>query len=86
MNKRAKSRQVDMFKGFHVILKRMITKGLQETRLSNTILHWLILVSHIADKDNNLTTKIFNFRRFFEIIFNIVEYKRKRLHELIVEL
>ena len=75
-----------MFKGLHVILKRMITKGLQETRLSNTILHWLILVGHIAYKDNNLTTKIFDLSRFFEIIFNIVEYKRKRLHELIVEL
>ena len=86
MNKGTKSRQIDMLKGFHMILKRMITKGLKKPRLPNTILHPLILVSHITNKTNNLTTKIFNVSRIFEIILNIAEYKRKSLHEMIVEL
>ena len=50
-----------MSQGVHKVLDGMVAKGVQKSIVSDSILHILVLVCHITDKDDNLAAKIFGF-------------------------
>ena len=75
MDDRAQGRNIDMPQGIHKILDGMVAEGIQESIVSDGILHILVLVCHITDKDDNLAAKIFSFWTLFEILFGVVEDK-----------
>ena len=50
-----------MPQGIHKVLDWMVAEGIEESIVSDGILHILVLVGHITDKDDNLTAKIFSF-------------------------
>ena len=66
-----------MPQGIHEVLDGMVAEGIEESIVSDCILHILVLVGHITNKDNNLATKIFSFRTLFEILFGVVEDERE---------
>ena len=66
-----------MSQGVHKVLDGMVAKGVQKSIVSDSILHILVLVCHITDKDDNLAAKIFGFWTLFEILFGVVEDERE---------
>ena len=73
----AQGRNIDMPQGIHEVLDGMVAEGIEESIVSDCILHILVLVGHITDKDDNLATKIFSFWTLFEILFGVVEDKQE---------